>query len=125
MNNFNIKISQESEIASSGSYKVSGDGSDITIQRVIYNNLKSLVNNTNVSLAGTGKGDGYYQFLEDMSILHNIMYNKSTEDIPAGIENVNQYLGQLGMDQKYPLKRDIIQLNKFLNADYLDLTPTP
>ena len=118
MVNYFIKISQESQISSKESYKVSADGTVITIQRPIYNNLKSLVHNTTVRIPDEEVGDGLSQFLVDMSILHDIMYNGSTEPIPEGIANLNEYLGELGMDESYPMKKDIIHLTKFLNADY-------
>jgi len=125
MNTYSIKISQESEATSSNSYKVSGDGSIITIQRVIYNNLKSLVHNSKVTKAPEGKGSAYDEFLSDMEMLHDIMYNGSTEDIPEGLEYLNQYLGEIGIDQNYPMRKDVIHLNRFLNADYLDVDPLP
>jgi len=119
-----VKISQESEVASKKSYNISEDGSVITIQRPLYNNLKSLVHNTTVTIPENEVGTGFIQFLRDMSILHDIKYNNSTEPIPDGIEVLDEYLGELGMTESYPMKKDIINLNKFLNADYLDVTPT-
>ena len=118
MNNFNVRISQESEIDSSNSYCVTDDGSNITLQRTIYNNLKSIVKNTNVDDADDIAGSGYAQFVEDMSMLHDQMYNSSGEEVPDGIQYVNQYLGELGISQEYPMKKDIIQITKFINADY-------
>ena len=123
MNNFNIKISQQSEGSSSKSYSVSGDGSEITIQRVVYNNLKSLVKNTSVTIADKGQGSAYNQFLEDMAILYRIKYENSTEEMPDGIEYLDEYLGEIGMTETYPLKKDIIHLTKFLNADYFEINP--
>ncbi len=123
MSILNIKISQQSEIGSSDSYNVSEDGSEITLQRTIYNNLKSLVNNTTVKIEET-VGSGYSQFLTDMDILHRIKYEKSTEPMPEGIEYIDEYLGELGMTRNYQMKKDIIYLKKFLNADYLNIDPT-
>jgi len=123
MSILNIKISQQSEIGSSDSYNVSVDGSEITLQRTIYNNLKSLVNNTTVKIEET-VGSGYSQFLTDMDILHRIKYEKSTEPMPEGIEYIDEYLGELGMTRNYQMKKDIIHLKKFLNADYLNIDPT-
>ena len=122
MNNFNIKISQQSENSSSKCYSVSGNGMEITLQRVVYNNLKSLVKNTNVAIATGGQGSAYDQFLEDMTILHDIKFNGSTEAIPDGIQYVDEYLGELGISESYPIKKDIIHLTKFLNVDYIDVT---
>ena len=122
MSILNIKISQQSEIGSSDSYNVSEDGSEITLQRTIYNNLKSLVNNTTVKIEET-VGSGYSQFLTDMDILHRIKYEKSTEPMPEGIEYIDEYLGELGMTRNYQMKKDIIHLKKFLNADYIDINP--
>jgi len=119
-----IKISQESEVGSKKSYNVSEDGSVITIQRPLYNNLKSLVHNTTVTIPENEVGTGFIQFLKDMSILHDIKYNGSTEPIPDGIEILDEYLGELGMTESYPMKKDIIHLKKFLNADYLNIDPT-
>ncbi len=118
MINYFIKISQESEISSKESYKVSDDGSVITIQRPIYNNLKSLVHNTTVAIPEESVGNGLDQFLVDMSILHDIMFNGSTEPIPEGIDNLDEYFGKVGLDESYPMRKDIIHLTKFLNADY-------
>ena len=124
MNNFNVKILQQSEIGSSDSYSASDDGSSLSLQKTIYNNLKSLVKNTNVNYSGDIQGSGYAQFLDDMNTLQKIMYDSSGEEIPDGIQYVNQYLGQLGINESYPIKKDIIHLTKFLNADYEDITPT-
>ena len=118
MPTFNVRISQESEIGSKSSYSVH-NGSMIRLQRPIYNNLKSLMKNSIVEIPENQTGDGYIQFLEDMSILHEFLINDSTEPVPDGISLVDEYLGELGIDDEYMLKKDIIQLNKFLNADYI------
>jgi len=93
-----IKISQESEVGSKKSYNVSEDGSVITIQRPLYNNLKSLVHNTTVTIPENEVGTGFIQFLKDMSILHDIKYNGSTDLIPDGIEILDEYLGESRFD---------------------------
>ena len=122
MPTLNVRISQESEIGSKPSYSTSSNGSRITLQRTIYNNLKSLINNTAVEVEET-VGSGYSQFLIDMETLYRIKYNESTEPMPEGIEYVDAYLGELGMTRDYQMKKDIIHLNKFLNADYIEINP--
>ena len=120
MSSFNIKISQQSETSSSKAYLVSGDGSDIVLQRTIYNNLKSLVKNTNVAVLNGG-GSSYDQFILDMCALHDKNILGTDVDVPVGTDEVNTYLGLLGESEDYPMKKDIIQLNKFLNADYTEI----
>ncbi len=115
------RISQQSEIGSSGPYMVNDDG-DIILQRTIYNNLKSLVKNTNVEITENGFGNGYEQFLIDMSLLHDNIILQKGHELPPGIDKVNIYLGSLGSSEDYPIERDKIVLLKFLNADYKHFT---
>jgi len=118
MNNFNVKISQQSEITSSKSFSISGDGSSIIMQRTIYNNLKSIIKNTDVKITNDDTGNGYENFLESMSLLHDKEILGLDVDVPIGTEDVDEYLGLLGLSENYQMKKDIIRLSKFLNADY-------
>ncbi|RLC29496.1 MAG: hypothetical protein DRH37_07415 [Deltaproteobacteria bacterium] len=119
MPNFKVKITQESEISSSASYSASEiDRTRITLQRTIYNNLKSLIKNEDVYIPLDKSGTGNIQFLEAMSILHDILILGLPVEMPPGVDSIDEYLGLLGLDEKYPMKKDIIHLKKFLNADY-------
>jgi len=112
------RISQQSEIGSRKSYEVDVDG-NIVMQRTIYNNLKSLIKNTNVKIIEDNTGTGYEQFLVDMSILHDKLILNKIVDLPPGVDKINDYLGLFGSGETYPKKNDMIVLSKFLNADYI------
>ncbi len=111
------RISQQSEVGSRRPYEVDVDG-NIVMQRTIYNNLKSLIKNTNAKIFDDNTGTGYEQFLVDMSILHDKLILNKIVNLPQGIDKINEYLGLFGSNETYPKKNDMIVLSKFLNADY-------
>ena len=88
------------------------------MQRTIYNNLKSIIKNTDVKITNDDTGNGYENFLESMSLLHDKEILGLDVDVPIGIEDIDEYLGLLGLGENYQMKKDIIRLSKFLNADY-------
>jgi len=117
MGAYKVNISQHSEVTSSKTYCVSGEDTNITMQRTIYNNLKSLVKNSDVKIGDDFNSDGYSGFLEDMCILHDNLILGSTHELPEGIVVIDSYLGKLGISEMYPFRKDMVKLSKFLNAD--------
>jgi len=113
-----VTITDKAESKGSAVYYTTDNGFKISLNGIIYSNLKSPINNKSVVLDET-PNSAYDKFIYDMSILHDIIILENGDlDMPKDIEYLDDYLGQLGLIERYPRNRDIIELSFFINCDY-------
>jgi len=114
-----VEIRRASETTKAKPYGIGLEEEFIFLRDIIYNNLKSPIKNLSVKLEDEPT-TSYSEFIQDMSALHDSLFVEGSEVIPnSELIQINEYLGSLGIDNlRYPIKKDIIQISKFINADY-------
>ncbi len=113
-----ITITDKAESKGSAVYYTTNTGMMLSMNGIIYNNLKSVMNNFDVVFDDT-PNDAYSKFIYDMSVLHDIIILGNDElEMPESVQYLDDYLGELGFIETYPRDRDLIELLKFINIDY-------
>lgn len=105
----------------------------IKISREVYQKLGSLIKNRQLLTEYNDKllTGSYNEFLEDMNILLlKRNYSNLYPDlvVPEGIEEIDIYLGSLGMTEEYPYSKDIVNISPWISiytrSDYRYLVDT-
>ena len=114
-----VTIVNSSEVKGKNVSWTEEGGDSIFISKDIYNNLRSPIRNKNTPLVQSPR-TAYEKFIYDMSVLHDIIIEGNVDlVVDDDVRYLNNYLGQLGLEEKYPIDREVIQLPFFLNADYV------
>jgi len=88
------------------------NGNKLTFPRHIYQRLSSLVNNKTILAdytAGTLPKE-YIAFLDELNKVN-------TDDETAAINELNLYLGSLGLTEEYPYGKDIVNITPWFEAE--------
>ncbi len=121
-----VMIGRSSELTGSKTYGYDKQYGAIMLSALVYNNLKSPMICLSVTYETEPSG-AYLEFMRDMDNL-NLIYNGVEQDvISADEENdlrkVDDYISELGIDETYPIAKEILYLQKFINIDYVSPVP--
>ena len=113
-----MQIRKASEVTKPKSYGEDFIENDLFMKDEIYNNLKVITNNEALTLDNPPTGS-YSEFIADMEALHQEIINQEPDqEYPGILVAIDEYLGELGITEEYPVKKDITHLAKFINADF-------
>ncbi len=98
------------------------EDNNIKFSRIFYQYLGSLVKNKTLldDYDNNKLPLEYRRFLDEMNVLYmKFNYPELTQDlvVKSGIIELDQYLGELGLTEKYPYSKDAIDIPSWLKAE--------